>query len=163
FVILATGATLFKAGHHEVQTARDAALALRPLAGPFAEVLFALGMIGAGVLAVPVLTGSAAYGVGEVLGWRRGLDQKPNRAPNFYALIIISTVVGVLINFIVFNPISALFWAAVINGFVAPPMLVILMLVSSNRKIMGDRVNGLRLNFLGWLTTAVMFAAAIGF
>jgi NRAMP (natural resistance-associated macrophage protein)-like metal ion transporter len=163
FVILATGATLFRAGHHEVQTARDAALALRPLAGPFAEILFALGMIGAGFLAVPVLTGSAAYAVGEVLGWRRGLDQKPKRAANFYTLIVVSTLVGVLMNFAGLNPMSALFWTAVINGFVAPPLLVILMLVSSNGKIMGDRVNGQALKFLGWLTTAVMFAAAIGF
>lgn len=162
FVILATGATLFKTGHHDVQTARDAAEALRPLAGSFAEMLFAFGIVGAGVLAVPVLTGSAAYAVAEALKWRRGLDKKPGRAPSFYTLIAVSTLVAILINFAGINPMSALFWTAILNGFVAPPLLVLLMLVSNNAKVMGHRVNGRGLNLLGWMTTVVMFSAAVG-
>jgi NRAMP (natural resistance-associated macrophage protein)-like metal ion transporter len=162
FIILATGATLFKAGQTDIQSAREAAEALRPLAGRFAEILLATGLIGAGILAVPILTGSSAYAVAEVFNWSRGLDQRPKNAGNFYVLIALSTMVGVLINFVGINPISALFWTAVINGFVAPPLLLLLMLVSNNTNVMGNRVNGLGINLLGWLATAVMFAAAIG-
>jgi Mn2+/Fe2+ NRAMP family transporter len=159
FIILATGATLFRADQRDIQSATQAAEALRPVAGRFAEMLLATGLIGAGMLAVPVLTGSSAYAFAEMAQWRRGLDQKPQRAKNFYIFIAVSTLAGMLINFIGINPISALFWTAVLNGFVAPPLLLLLMLISNNPTVMGNRVNGRFINFLGWLTTLIMFAA----
>jgi len=161
FIILATAATLFKEHKTNIQSATDAAQALRPLAGNGAYFLLALGLIGAGFLAVPILTGSSAYALAEALGWKHGLNAKPRRAKLFYAAIIVPTLIGMLINFVRINPISALFWTAVINGFLAPPLLVIIMLIANNKQIMGDRVNRLGINVLGWITTAVMFAAAI--
>ena len=113
------------------------------------------------MLAVPVLTGSSGYAVAETLGWHHGLDEKPRHAKNFYGLIAISSLAGMLINFAGINPISALFWTSVLNGIIAPPLLVLVMLVSNNRKIMGDRVNGRWINVLGWFATAAMSAAAI--
>jgi len=162
FVILAAGATLHATGQTRVQSATEAAQALRPLAGNLATVLFAIGLIGAGLLAVPVLTGSAAYAVAEAFGWRAGLDEKPRHAKKFYAVIAGATLVGVGMDFAGINPISALFWTAVINGVTAPPLLVVVMLVSNNKRVMGRRKNGLGTNILGWLATAIMFAAAIG-
>jgi NRAMP (natural resistance-associated macrophage protein)-like metal ion transporter len=162
FIMLATAATLFQSGHRDIQSATEAAQALRPLAGDGAYVLLALGLIGAGFLGVPVLTGSSAYAMAEALGWRYGLDEKPRRAKLFYGMIIVPTLIGMLINFIGINPIRALFWTAVINGFLAPPMLVVIMLIANNRTIMGERTNGLWANIVGWATTAVMWAAAIG-
>jgi NRAMP (natural resistance-associated macrophage protein)-like metal ion transporter len=161
FIILATGATLFKAGKTSIQSATDAAQALRPLAGDAAGILLAVGLIGAGFLAIPILTASGAYAVSEAFGWRYGLDERPERAKQFYAVIAVSTLVGMLMNFLKINPISALFWTAVINGFLAPPLLVIIMLVANNRQVMGDRVNGRWANFLGWGAAAVMTAAAV--
>jgi NRAMP (natural resistance-associated macrophage protein)-like metal ion transporter len=162
FILLATAATLHAAGQNNIQSATDAAQALRPLAGDAAAFLLALGLIGAGFLAVPILTGSAAYAMSEAFGWRYGLDSNPGRARQFYAVIVAATLLGMLINFLGINPIDALFWTAVINGFVAPPLLVLIMLVANNRKIMGKRTNTLPLNILGWLATLLMFAAAIG-
>ncbi len=162
FVIIAAAATLHRAGLTNIETATDAAKALEPLAGKLATILFAVGLIGAGLLAVPVLTGSSAYAVAEALGWKYGLSEKARKAKQFYAVIVISTFVGLLINYIGISPIRALFWTAVINGLLAPPLLVLIMLVSNNKKVMGERVNGVGLNFLGWAATAVMFAAAIG-
>ena len=162
FIILATAATLFRTGHTEIQTAAEAAQALEPLAGHAAKILFAFGLIGSGVLAVPILSGSAAYAVSEVFGWRYGFDHRPERAKQFYGLIALSTLVGVLIDFTGWSAISALFWTAVINGFLAPMLLVSIMLVANNRSIMGDHVNGWVLNVLGWATTVAMLAAAIG-
>jgi NRAMP (natural resistance-associated macrophage protein)-like metal ion transporter len=161
FIILTTAATLFKVGKNDIKSAADAAEALRPLAGEAARIFFAIGLIGAGFLAVPILTGSGAYAAAEAFGWKRGLDQKPHRAKEFYGVIVAATLVGMLINFVGINPIDALFWTAVINGFLTPPLLVLLMLISNNPKIMGDRVNGPGLNMLGWATAAVMSAAAI--
>lgn len=160
-IILTTAATLFQAGKHNVQSATDAALALRPLAGNFASLLLSLGLIGSGYLAVPVLTGSAAYALAEALGWKYGLDKPFRKARPFYAVIVGATLVGVLINFIGINPITALFWTAILNGLLAPPLLVLLMLITNNHAVMGQRVNGFWLNFFGWLTTLLMFAAAI--
>jgi len=160
-IILATAATLFRAGKHDVQSATDAAVALRPIAGNAASILLAVGLIGSGFLAVPVLTGSAAYALAEALDWRHGLDKKPTGAKQFYVIIALATLAGILINFIGINPIAALFWTAVINGVLAPPLLVLLMLVANNPKVMGERVNGRLLNFGGWITTLVMFAAAV--
>ena len=162
FIILATGATLFAAGRTNITSATDAAEALRPLAGDAAAILLAIGLIGAGVLAVPVLTGSAAYGVSEAFGWKSGLDRKPGRAPQFYAVIIAATLVGMALNFLGINPISALVLSAVLNGLLAGPLLVLVMLVSNDRRVLGVRTNGRLLNTVGWLTTGVMGLAAIG-
>ena len=161
FIILATGATLFVAGKTEISSATDAAQALRPLAGDASALLLAVGLIGAGVLAVPVLTGSAAYGVSEAFGWRSGLDRKPSRAPQFYAVIIAATTVGMGINFLGINPITALVLSAVLNGIIAAPLLVLVMLISNDRRAMGERTNGRLLNVLGWTTTFVMGLAAV--
>jgi NRAMP (natural resistance-associated macrophage protein)-like metal ion transporter len=161
FIILATGATLFAAGKTDIQSATDAAQALRPIAGEAAGILLAVGLIGAGVLAVPILTGSAGYAVAEAFGWKYGLDEKPQRAKQFYAVIAAATLVGMLVNFLGINPISALFWTAVINGFLAPPMLAIVMLIANNKTIMGKRVNSRHSNILGWITTAVMTVAVV--
>jgi Mn2+/Fe2+ NRAMP family transporter len=115
-------------------------------------VLLALGLIGSGLLAVPILTSSAAFGVAEAFGWPRGLDAKPRRARAFYGVFIGATLVGMLINFIGINPIAALFWTAVINGFLAPPLLVVILLIANNRAIMGERTNHRLSNTLGWIT-----------
>lgn len=125
-------------------------------------MLFAVGLIGAGFLAVPVLTGSAAYAVAETFGWKYGLNTKLREAKQFYAVIAIATLLGVLINFTGINPIRALFWTAVINGLIAPPLLVVIMLVANNTRVMGDRVNSRVTNLLGWTATIVMWAAALG-
>ena len=161
FIVLATAATLFKAGKTDVQTAAQAAEALRPLAGNAAPALLALGLIGSGFLAVPILTGSAAYAVAEALGWKRGLDQKPRHARLFYIVIAASTLVGMLINVFGINSIKALFWTAVINGFLAPPLLVVIIIIANNKTIMSDRVNGFWTNVLCGITAAIMFVAAI--
>jgi NRAMP (natural resistance-associated macrophage protein)-like metal ion transporter len=161
FIILASGATLFATGQHTIGSATDAAVALRPIAGDLSAALLAIGIIGAGVLAVPILTTSAASGVSEAAGWAFGLDRKVLRAPQFYAVVIAATVVGMAIDFLGINPITALVVTAVINGLLAAPLLVVVMLVSNNRKVMGERTNGRRLNALGWGTTAVMAVAAI--
>ena len=161
FIILATGATLFVAGTTEIGSATEAAQALRPIAGDAAPLLLAIGLIGSGVLAVPVLTGSAAYAVSEAFGWRSGLDRKPTRAPQFYAVIVAATLVGMGINFLGINPITALVVSAVINGLVAAPLLVLVMLVSNNRTAMGERVNGRLLNVVGWSATILMGVAAV--
>ena len=162
FVIVSAGATLHVTGQTNIQSATEAAQALRPLAGNLATVLFAVGLIGAGLLAIPVLTGSAAYAVAETFGWRSGLDEKPRHAKKFYGVIALSTLVGVAIDFLGINPITALFWTAVINGVVAPPLLVVVMLVANNKQAMGERTNGVFTNIVGWLAAAVMFTAAIG-
>jgi NRAMP (natural resistance-associated macrophage protein)-like metal ion transporter len=161
FIILATAATLYQSHQRDIQSAADAAKALAPLAGDKAKLLLALGLVGSGFLAVPILTGSAAYAVSEALGWRYGLDEKPVRCRQFYGIIAASTLLGMGINFLHINPIAALFWTAVINGFLTPPLLVVIMLVANNRRVMGERVNGTWSNILGWATTAAMFAAAI--
>jgi Mn2+/Fe2+ NRAMP family transporter len=161
FIILATAAKLHTAGRTDIETASDAAEALRPLAGDAAFLLMALGLIGTGVLAVPILTGSGAYAVAEAFGWKCGLDEKPDRAKEFYLVMAASTVVALAIDFLGVSPVKALFWTAVINGFLSPPLLVIIMLIANNRAVMGQRVNGRALNVLGWATTALMFAAAV--
>jgi NRAMP (natural resistance-associated macrophage protein)-like metal ion transporter len=161
FVILASAATLHAAGKTNIQTATEAAEALRPLSSG-ATLLFALGLIGCGFLAVPVLTGSSAYAIGEAFGWNCGLSEKFRTAPRFYGIIIASTLVGMLINFLKIAPVTALFWTAVINGVLAPPLLVMIMLVSNNKKVMGKRVNGRLTNIVGWSTAAIMSAAALG-
>ena len=162
FIILAGGATLFAAGKTDVASATDAAAALRPLAGDAAALLLAIGLIGAGVLAVPVLTGSAAYGVAEAFGWRSGLDRQFKGAPQFYLVIVAATLVGMAINFLGINPITALVLSAVLNGLVAAPLIILIMLVSNDRAVMGQRTNGRLLNVVGWATAIVMGIAAVG-
>jgi Mn2+/Fe2+ NRAMP family transporter len=162
FIILTTGATLFVAGKHDVVSATEAAQALRPLAGDASAFLLALGLIGAGVLAVPILTGSAAYGVSETFGWRSGLERKITRAPQFYAVIIAATLVGMVIAILDVNPITALVLSAVINGLVAVPLVFLVLIVCNNRAAMGARTNGRLLNVVGWVTTIAMGIAAVG-
>jgi NRAMP (natural resistance-associated macrophage protein)-like metal ion transporter len=162
FIVLTFGSTLFAAGHHQIDSAAAAAEALRPLAGDLASALLATGLISSGILAVPVLTGSAAYGVAETFGWNAGLDEKPGRAREFYAVIVGATAVGAAINFLPgLNAMSALVIAAVINGILAGPLLALLMVVSNDRSVMGSRTNGRLLNVLGWGTTAIMLLAAV--
>lgn len=156
FIILTTALTLFKNGKHDIQSGADAAQALQPLAGQFAGLLFACGMIGAGILAVPVLTGSAAYALSEVFGWKRGLQHRWNQAKPFYATIVVSTLIGVAINFIGINPIDALVGVSVLMGVIAPPLLVLLMLSARNPKVMGAHTIGPLLTMLGWVVTAAM-------
>jgi NRAMP (natural resistance-associated macrophage protein)-like metal ion transporter len=162
FIIFATATTLFVSGHTNVATAADAARALQPLAGRWAGVLFALGLIGTGFLAVPVLTCSSAYALSTLFGWRFGLNERPGKAPQFYAIIALSTLFGVALNFTGIGPMAALYWTAVVNGCLAPLLLVLIMTVSNKRKVMGEHKNGPVLNVIGWLTTLAMFAAAIG-
>jgi Mn2+/Fe2+ NRAMP family transporter len=161
FVILASAATLHAAGKTDIQTATQAAEALRPLSGNGATILFALGLIGCGFLAVPVLTGSSAYAIGEAFRWPTGLDRNPNKARAFYATIIIATLSGIAITFSPLDPIKALFWSAVINGLVAVPVMAMMMFISSNKNIMGKFAVKGALRSIGWLATGVMAAAAI--
>ena len=161
FIILSTGATLFKAGKTDIKTATDAAEALRPLAGRAAEALLAVGLIGAGFLAVPILTGSSAYAVAETFGWKHGFDKRFSGAKAFYGLIAASTLLGTMINFVGLNPVKALFWTAVINGLLAPPLLILIIMISNNSRIMRKRVNGRTLNSAVWATAIIMSAAAI--
>jgi NRAMP (natural resistance-associated macrophage protein)-like metal ion transporter len=160
FIVLATAATLHAAGKTDIQSATDAAQALRPIAGDLSSALLAVGLIGSGVLAIPILSASAAYALSEAFGWKFGLDRNPARAQQFYAVIVVATILGVAINYLGINPIRALFFTAVINGFVAPPLLVLIMLIGNNSTIMGDRTNSRLVNVIGWATTAAMFVAA---
>ena len=163
FIILATGATLHAAGQTQIEDARHAAEALRPLAGDAAYLLFALGLIGTGLLAVPILAGSASFAIAELFGWRAGLDLTPRRGRRFYLAFGGAVAAGMALNLAGTNPIRMLFLSAVLNGLLAPPLLLLVMLVGSNRSIMGTHTNGPWLNLLGWLATIVMFLAAIAF
>jgi NRAMP (natural resistance-associated macrophage protein)-like metal ion transporter len=161
FIILATASTLYKAGQHDISSAAEAAEALRPLAGEAAGALFALGLIAVGFLAVPVMTTGAAYDLAQVLGWKHGLHAKPKQAKLFYAAITGFTLLAVCMNFFGFNPMKALVWAGIIQGFSTPTLLLLIMLMTNRRDIMGDRVNKRGINVLGWITTAAVFAATI--
>jgi len=161
FIMLTTAATLHAHGVTDIQTSAQAAEALRPVAGPAVFVIFALGIVGTGLLAVPVLAGSAAYAVGETLGWHVGLTRKPRRAKAFYGVIAAATVVGGLLNFSSLDPIKALFWSAVINGVVAVPVMAMMMLLGGRADVMGRFVLPAPLKVVGWAATAVMGAAAV--
>ena len=163
FIMLATGATLYRAGGSEIETARQAAEALRPLAGDGAYLLFTLGLMGTGLLAVPVLAGSASFAVAEVFGWRSGLDLSPRRGRRFYLVFAGAVATGMLLNLAGTNPIRMLFLCALLNGLLAPPLLLLVMLVSNNRAIMGEHANGPWLNLLGWSATIIMSVAAAAF
>jgi NRAMP (natural resistance-associated macrophage protein)-like metal ion transporter len=163
FIIATTAVTLGRAGIVNVGTAAEAAAALAPLAGHFAALLFALGVIGTGLLAVPVLAGSASYAVAETLGWRSGLYRKFHDAHGFYGFITIATLIGLLVNFVGVPPFRMLYYAAALNGIIAPPLLVIILLIAGNRAIMGRYANGRWSNVLGWTVAALMAAASIAF
>jgi Mn2+/Fe2+ NRAMP family transporter len=162
FILVTTAVTLHAHGTTDIQTSAQAALALKPIAGQFAFLLFALGIIGCGLLAVPVLAGSAAYALGEVFGFHVGLTRKPGRAKVFYAAIAIAGVIGALLNFIRIDPIKALFWSAVINGVAAVPIMAMIMHLASRRAVMGRFTITRGLKLVGWIATAVMGAAAVG-
>jgi NRAMP (natural resistance-associated macrophage protein)-like metal ion transporter len=161
FIILTTAATLHAHGVHDIESAAQTAQALKPVAGEFAFALFAMGMVGTGLLAVPVLAGSAAYAVAETLRWPGSLERKPAEARGFYAVIAIATLVGTAMNFVHVNPIKALFWTAVINGVIAVPMLAAVMVVAAREKAMGRFAVSGPLRVMGWLTTAVMAACVV--
>jgi NRAMP (natural resistance-associated macrophage protein)-like metal ion transporter len=161
FAMLATAATLHASGQTDVATAADAARALRPVAGDGAAILFAIGLIGTGVLAVPILTGAAAYAAAEAFNWRAGFDEKPASAPGFYLVTAAATLIGLAITYLGIDPISALYWAAVLNGVLAPPLLVMILLAANNPAVMGQQRNGSWLNLLGWTAVVVMAAAAV--
>ena len=162
FIMLTAAATLHAHGHTDVQTSADAAEALRPLAGRFAFTIFALGIIGTGLLALPVLAGSAAFALGEALGWPVGMARKPLNARAFYGTIVAATLVGAMLNFSPLDPVKALFWSAVLNGVVAVPVMVMMMLMAVRSDVMGPFVISSGLKGTGWAATAVMAAAAAG-
>ena len=161
-IMVGSAATLHAGGALEVETAADAAAALRPLAGPFASALFAAGIIGTGLLAVPVLAGSAAYAVGEALGWVVGLDRRPLEARAFYGVVAAATGLGVAIALAPVSPMRALYWSAVINGVVAAPMIVAMVVLGSRRSVMGALVLPWGLRAMGWATALLMAAATAG-
>ncbi len=163
FIVFATAATLNAHGVHDIQTSAQAAEALRPIAGVFAFALFAAGIIATGMLAVPVLAGSAAYGVSEMFGWTTGLNRKPREAKAFYGVIAVATMGGVALNFTAVDPIRALYWSAVVNGVLAAPLMAVMMLIVRNRRAMGRLTLGPVQTALGWLATLVMAVASVGF
>jgi NRAMP (natural resistance-associated macrophage protein)-like metal ion transporter len=162
FIILTTAATLHAHGQIDITTARQAAEALRPLAGNGAYLLFTLGLIGTGMLGVPVLVGSCAYAVAEGAGWRGSMADKPRDAGKFYAVMAVAMALGLVLNFAGFNAVRMLFWSAVINGLLAPPLILLVILLTSSHKVMDRSVNPPLLSYLGWATFAVMTAAAAG-
>ena len=162
FIIITAAATLNAHGQTDIQTSSQAAEALRPIAGPLVFVIFAVGIIGTGLLAMPVLASSAAYAVGEAFGWHVGLARKAHRAKAFYGTIAVATLVGAALNFTPIDPIKALFWSAVINGVFAAPVMAMTVLMASNERVMGEFVLPSGLKVLGWLGTTVMVGAAIG-
>ena len=161
FIILSTAATLHGAGITRIETSAQAAEALRPLAGNLAFLLFSLGIIGTGMLAVPVLAGSAAYAVTETLDWKSGLDKKLHEAKGFYAIVAIATLGGVVFNFTPLDPIKALVFSAIVNCVIAVPIMFVMMILGSQRRIMGHFVIGRRLRVFGWVATAAMAAAVV--
>jgi NRAMP (natural resistance-associated macrophage protein)-like metal ion transporter len=162
-IIVATAATLHQQGVTQIDTAAQAAEALRPLAGSFAFALFALGIIGTGLLAVPVLAGSAAFAVSETRNWPRGLEYDPRRAKRFYSIIVMASVGGVALDWLNINPIKALFWSAVLNGIAAVPLMAAMMIIASRRKVMGQFTAEPALLVFGWGATGVMAAATLSF
>jgi Mn2+/Fe2+ NRAMP family transporter len=158
FIIVATGAVLFS-HHAEIRSAADAARALEPFAGRYATILFSVGIIGAGLLAIPVLASSAAFGVAGLAGWRKGLGRNPKNAPQFYVVIGLAFLVAMEMAISAVDPIKALFYSQVLDGIIAPVLIVLLLLLTSSRKLMGDFVNGLPTKVFGWAAAAVMLLA----
>jgi len=161
FIIVTTAATLHAHGVTDITTSAQAAEALRPIAGAFTFYVFAAGIIGIGLLAIPVLAGSSAYALGEVLGWTTGLGREPMDAKAFYGAVAAATLIGIGFNFVGIDPIKALFWCAVLNGVVAVPLMAVMMIMAVQPKVMGDFVLPLPLRIMGWLCTAVMTVAVV--
>jgi len=162
FIVLTTANVLFANGITNIDSAQDAALALRPLAGDWAFLLFAIGIIGTGLLAVPILAGSGAYALSELMSWNSGLEEKFSKARGFYLVIIISIFVGLAMNFLGINPISALYWSAFLNGVIALPLLAIIMKIGGDKKIMGSETNPFWVKIFGWLAIIAMALALVG-
>ena len=162
FIILSTAATLNKAEKTDIATAAEAAQALRPLAGDAAGFLFALGVIGVGFLAVPIMTGGAAYDLAQAIGWKSTLSTRLTEAKQFYGSIIGFTALAVAINFLGLNPIKVLVWSSIVQGFSTPPLMLLILLMTNNPAVMGKHVNSLPINILGWVTAIAIFAATIG-
>jgi NRAMP (natural resistance-associated macrophage protein)-like metal ion transporter len=161
FIVLTTAITLHMHGVIDIQTSAQAATALRPIAGEFAFILFSLGIVGTGMLAIPVLAGSAAYALAGTFQWRSSLEYRLAFAPGFYSVIIISTLVGIVLGFSAIDPIKALYWSAVLNGIISVPIMIVMLLMATRHDIMGKLVISWRLKALGWLCTAVMASAVI--
>ena len=162
FIVLTAAATLHAHGITNIQTSSQAAQALKPIAGALAFMLFSIGIVGTGLLALPVLAGSAAYAMAGTFKWRNSLESKPRLAKHFYGIIVLACLVGVAVTFTPIDPIKALYWSAVINGVVSVPIMVLLMFMVVNRKIMGEFIAPALLRILGWIATAVMGLAAVG-
>jgi Mn2+/Fe2+ NRAMP family transporter len=161
FIILATAVTLHTAGITNIQTAAQAASALKPLAGEFAFLLFTVGIVGVGLLAVPVLAGSGAYALADTMGWPYGLGRKLSEAPGFYGVLALSVLAALVLQYSPIDPMKALFWSAVINGVVAVPLMAVIILLVSKKSVMGPFTASRTLVILGWIATAVMGAAAV--
>jgi Mn2+/Fe2+ NRAMP family transporter len=162
FVILSTAATLYRAGHRDISTAAQAAEALTPLAGRAAGLLFTVGIISVGFLAIPVMTTGAAYDLCQAVGWPYGLCARFRQAKPFYYTIIAFTLIAVALNFIGFNPMRALVWSGIVQGFSTPPLMLLILLLTNKPSVMGDCVNSRAINILGWVTTLAIFAATLG-
>jgi Mn2+/Fe2+ NRAMP family transporter len=162
FIILTAAATLHAHGITEISTSAEAAKALEPLAGRFAFLLFVCGIVGTGLLAVPVLAASACYGIGEACRWKTSLERKPREAVRFYAAITAATLIGLGMNFLHIDPVKALFWAAILNGIVAGPLMAVIMIMASSQKVMGKLIIPTYLRVVGWIATAVMLCACAG-
>jgi Mn2+/Fe2+ NRAMP family transporter len=160
FIILTTGTVLFKGGIHQIDTVEQAALALKPLAGNAAYLLFAIGVIGTGLLAIPVLSGSLSYIITETFGWEQGLDKKFHEAKAFYIVIAISLILGLSLNYIGISPIKALIYAAVLYGLTAPVLIAIILHICNNKKVMGKYTNNTTQNILGFAALIIMTVAA---
>ncbi len=160
FIILTTGTVLFKGGIHQIDTVEQAAVALKPLAGNLAYLLFAIGVIGTGLIAIPVLSGSLSYIFTETFGWEQGLDKKFHEAKGFYLIIAISLILGLSLNYIGISPINALIYTAILYGLTAPVLIAIILHISNNKKIMGRNVNSVTVNILGFLAFIIMTLAA---
>jgi Mn2+/Fe2+ NRAMP family transporter len=156
FIVLTTAQVLFKNGVTDIQSPEQAALALKPLAGNYAYLLFALGIIGTGLLAVPILAGSGAYALAEIMTWQEGLEEKFSHARRFYLIIIVSILLGLSLNFFHINPIKALYYAAFLNGIISVPLLVVIMLIGDNHMIMGNERNPGWVRFFGWFSVVAM-------
>lgn len=161
FIILTTGTVLFNGGIHQIDTVEEAAMALKPLAGDFAYLLFAIGVIGTGLLAIPVLSGSLSYIITEAFGWEQGLDKKFHEAKAFYLTIAVSLILGLSLNYIGISPIKALIYTAILYGITAPVLIAIILHISNNKAIMGEYVNNKTANIMGFLTLIIMSVAAI--
>ena len=161
FIILTTGTVLYNGGIHQIDTVEQAAMALKPIAGNLAYLLFAVGVIGTGLIAIPVLSGSISYIFSETFGWEQGLDKEFHEAKGFYVIIAISLILGLSINYIGISPIQSLIYTAILYGLTAPVLIAIILHISNNKKIMGTNVNGKVANFLGFSALVIMSVAAI--